>query len=175
MRIDAGLDTGEMLLRAETEIGREETAVELSGRLAPLGADLLVETLAKLPEIRPQKQDHTQATYAPILKKEDGAIDWTQPAFAIHNRVRGLQPWPGAYTSFRGQSLHIWKSSAERASGGAPGTLQRTGRAVLVGCGQDTALELVEVQLEGRKRMSGEAFANGHRLTENEKLGDAPS
>jgi methionyl-tRNA formyltransferase len=175
MRIDAGLDTGEMLLRAETEIGREENAVELSGRLAPLGAALLVETLAKLPEIRPQKQDDSQATYAPILKKEDGAIDWSEPAFRINNRVRGLQPWPGAYTSFRGQRMHIWKSGVERASGGAPGTLRRAGRAVLVGCGQNTALELIEVQLEGRKKMSAEAFANGQRLAENEKLGDASS
>src|SRR5690348_16169674 len=102
MQIDAGLDTGVMLLKAETEIGEDETAVELGARLAPLGATLLVKTLANLDSMLPEKQDPAQATYAPILKKEDGAIDWTQSARAIHNRIRGLQPWPGAYTRFRG-------------------------------------------------------------------------
>ncbi len=109
MRIDAGLDTGDMLLKAETDIGPEENAIELGVRLAAMGADLLVETLAKLGSIVPEKQDGAQATYAPILKKEDGMIDWTQSAQAIHNRIRGLQPWPGAYTTFRKQTLGIWK------------------------------------------------------------------
>src|SRR5450759_3983120 len=113
MRINAGLDTGDMLLKAETEIGPEENAVELGARLAAMGADLLVETLAGLlaGRIVPEKQDDAQATLAPLLKKEDGAIDWAQPAKAIHNRVRGLQPWPGAQTSFRGAPLHVWKLS----------------------------------------------------------------
>ena len=119
-----GLDTGDMLSKAETEIGPEEDAVELGQRLSTLGADLLVETLDGLAAgtITPQKQDSAEATYAPILKKEDGAIDWSQPAVAIHNRARGLQPWPGAYTKFRGQSLHVWRSrvaSASRAQGTA--------------------------------------------------------
>src|SRR5215813_1246172 len=110
MRIDAGLDTGDMLLNAETEIGPDENAIELGQRLSVMGADLLVETLSRIREIVPQKQDASQATYAPLLKKEDGAIDWSRPAAAIHNQVRGLQPWPSAYTTFRGQTLHIWKS-----------------------------------------------------------------
>src|SRR4029077_2255524 len=103
MRIDAGLDTGDMLLKAETEIAPAENAIELGERLAVMGADLLVETLAGLEahSIVPEKQDDTQATWAPLLKKEDGVIDWTQSAAAIHNRVRGLQPWPGAQTMFR--------------------------------------------------------------------------
>src|SRR5262245_62025909 len=110
MRIDAGLDTGAMLLKAETEIGPEENGSALGKRLAGLGDDLLVETLARLGEIVPESQDSAQATWAPLLKKEDGAIDWSQPAASIHNRIRGLQPWPGAQTSFRGVPLHIWKS-----------------------------------------------------------------
>ena len=110
MRIDAGLDTGEMLLRAETAIGPEETAIELGNRLAVMGADLLVETLARIEAgtLVPERQDPSRATLAPILKKEDGWIDWRSPAPAIHNRVRGLLPWPGAYTKFRGQTVHIW-------------------------------------------------------------------
>jgi methionyl-tRNA formyltransferase len=174
MRIDAGLDTGDMLLKAETEIGPGEDAIELGRRLALMGADLLVETLAGLAEGRivPEKQDSTQATYAPLLKKEDGLIDWSQPAAAIHNRVRGLQPWPGAYTTFRGQGLHIWRagiSEEERGRGPAPGCLISL-RPLIVACGTG-ALELVEVQLEGRKRISAAAFANGQRVVENESLG----
>jgi methionyl-tRNA formyltransferase len=141
MRIDAGLDTGDMLLKAETDIGPDETAVELGARLATMGAALLVDTLANIATIVPEKQDPTQATYAPLLKKEDGLIDWRQPAQFIHNRVRGFQPWPGAYTRFRGQQLHIWKSRV--VAGG---------------------LELIEVQLEGRKRISAAAFANGQHI-----------
>jgi methionyl-tRNA formyltransferase len=163
MRIDAGLDTGDMLLKAETEIAPDETAVDLGRRLAVMGADLLVETLARIREIVPEKQDSAQATHAPLLKKEDGVIDWSRPAVAIHNQVRGLQPWPSAYTTFRGQTLHIWKSRVTAAPSLKPW-------AVATGEG---ALELLEVQLEGRKRMTAADFANGQRLTENDKLGDA--
>jgi methionyl-tRNA formyltransferase len=172
MRIDAGLDTGDMLMRAETGIVPEETAVEVSARLAPMGADLLIATLSGLSRgsIMPVKQDSSQATLAPILKKEDGRIDWTRPAAEIHNRVRGLLPWPGAYTSFRGQSLHVWKARVAEATASAPGRLV-PGRKLIAGCGDSTALELLEVQLEGRKSMSGEAFANGQHLSENEILG----
>lgn len=163
MRIDAGLDTGDMLLKAETEIGPEETAVELGARLATMGAALLVETLERIGAIAPEKQDPAQATYAPLLKKEDGLIGWRQPAQSIHNRVRGFQPWPGAFTNFRGQQLHIWKS---RVAEGEPGGL-KAGRLLRhplrVVCGEG-ALELIEVQLEGRKRISAEAFANGQRI-----------
>jgi len=162
MRIDAGLDTGDMLLKVETEIGADENAIELGRRLSVMGADLLVETLARISEIVPEKQDSSQATYAPLLKKEDGWIGWSRPASAIHNQVRGLQPWPGAYTTFRGQALHIWKSRiVERASL----------KPWAVACGEE-ALELIEVQLEGSKRMSAADFANGQRLTENDKLGE---
>jgi methionyl-tRNA formyltransferase len=176
MRIDAGLDTGDMLLKAETDIGPGENAIELGRRLSAMGADLLVETLDGLAAgaIIPQKQDPAEATYAPLLEKEDGLIDWSQSALSIHNRVRGLQPWPGAYTAFRGHTLHIWRSGVRRQGPG----LRETGRVVslrplTVTCGTDS-LELVEVQLEGRKRMSAADFANGQRLVENEVLGEAP-
>ncbi len=176
MRIDAGLDTGDMLLKAETAIGPDENAVELGQRLAVMGADLLVETLAGIEEGRivPEKQDNARATYAPLLKKEDGRIDWTRDARAIHNQVRGLQPWPGASTTCRGQALHIWKSrlwSGIVPASAAPGKLAGI-KPPVVSCGAG-ALELVEVQLEGRKRMPAADFANGQRLTENESLGDA--
>jgi methionyl-tRNA formyltransferase len=172
MRIDAGLDTGDMLLKAETAIGPEESAVELGDRLAPLGADLLVDTLARIETLAPRKQDASQATYAPILKKEDGWIDWRSPALAIHNRVRGLLPWPGAYTRFRDQTLRIWKSRVKDAAAGEPGRLGSIGKSLQVVCGDGRALELIELQLEGKKRIGGEAFANGQRLQENEKFGD---
>lgn len=169
MRIDAGLDTGDILLQAETDIDPEEDAMALGERLARMGAGLLLRTLAEMPPGR--KQDHAAATYAPILKKEDGLIDWTQPAGAIHNRVRGLVPWPGAYTTFRGRLLHIWK--ARPAPGGRrPGAVWREHRRVLAGCGGNTALELLEVQLEGKAKMPAEAFANGQRLMENDTLGE---
>jgi methionyl-tRNA formyltransferase len=173
MRIDAGLDTGDILLRAETAIGPEESAIELGARLAVMGADLLVETLARIETLVSRKQDGSQATYAPILKKEDGWIDWRPPALAIHNRVRGLLPWPGAYTRFRGQTLHIWKTWGRFPTCAGPaGRLVRDGKSLRVVCGDGSALELLELQLEGKKRMSGEAFANGQRLQENESFGD---
>jgi len=175
MRIDAGLDTGDMLLKAETEIGPEEDAVELGRRLAAVGADLLVKALDGLAAERivPEKQDNEQATYAPLLKKEDGIIDWSQPAAAIHNRVRGLQPWPGAYSGFRGQTLHVWKSRLAAEHGGtAPGTVVAV-KPLSVACGAG-ALELVEVQMEGRKRLAAAEFVNGQRLKEGEMLALSP-
>ena len=175
MRIDAGLDTGDMLLKRETEIGPEENAIELGRRLAEMGAELLVETLDGLAAgaIAPQKQDPAQATYAPLLKKEDGLIDWRQPAASIHNRVRGLQPWPGAHTTFRGQALHVWKARVAAGSAAMavpPGRVAAV-RPLTVACGSG-ALEILELQIEGRKRMSAADFANGQRLSDNEVLGD---
>jgi len=116
---------------------------------------LLVKTLDALATIVPEKQDNAQASYAPMLKKEDGLIDWNLPAEIIHNRVRGLQPWPGAYTMFRGQRLYIWKTRVEAPPGNAK-------------LGNTARLTLVEVQLEGRKRMPAADFANGQRISENE-------
>jgi methionyl-tRNA formyltransferase len=176
MQINAGLDTGDILLMRETGIGPEETAVELSTRLAAMGAELLIETLDGLASgaIEPRKQDDSQASLAPILKKEDGVIRWAEPASTIHNRVRGLLPWPGAYTHFRGQRLHVWcaRISGDRAA--LPPGRVALGPGFRVACGDGTVLELIEVQLEGRKRMGGDAFANGQRLSENDILGEQP-
>ena len=174
MRIDAGLDTGDMLLKWETPIGPEENAVELGQRMAHAGAELLVQTLAEIEGgvLRAEPQDNSQATLAPILKKEDGEVDWNWPARNIFNRARGFLPWPGAYSYFRGQLFHIWKAGVPEERGdGAPGRLMPLKRRLLVSCGEGTALELLEVQVEGRKRMPAEAFLNGHRLDENEILG----
>lgn len=173
MRIDAGLDTGDILLRWETPIGPDETAVELSARLAEAGADLLVDTLARLcaGTIAAQAQDHSHATFAPILKKEDGRIDWSNPAQQIHNLIRGFQPWPGAHTSFRGQSLHLWRSRlVPQRWNRLPGAIIHERGVFAVG-GDGAALELLELQLEGRKKMSAEVFANGHHLTNDDRLG----
>ena len=175
MRIDAGLDTGDMLLKEQMAIEPEENAVELSDRLAPSGARLLIETLRGLEQgaIVPEPQNPAQATYAPILKKEDGRIDWQRPALQIHNRARGLYPWPGAYTTFRGQTLQIWKTRVSVETLGHPaGTMVPGKRRVLAACGQNTALELLELQLEGRKRVPAEAFLNGQRVSQNEVLGE---
>jgi len=118
-----------------------------------------------------EKQDGSQATHAPLLKKEDGAIDWRRPAAEIHNQVRGLQPWPGAYTSFRGQTLHVWKAKVAQGAG-SPGAIIGV-KPLMAACGEG-ALELQELQLEGRKRLPAAEFANGQRLQENEIFG-APS
>jgi methionyl-tRNA formyltransferase len=174
MQIDAGLDTGDMLLKAETPIASDENAVELSGRLAEMGAELLVETLDGLARgsIVPAKQDPALATYAPILKKEDGLIDWRQSAEAIHNRVRGLEPWPGAYTRFRGHTLQIRRVRLRPSTAELPPGRIISIKPPCVSCSMGS-LELLEVQLEGRKRISAVDFANGQRLNENDILGES--
>jgi methionyl-tRNA formyltransferase len=169
MRINAGLDTGDMLLKWETAIGGEETAVELSERLSVAGADLLARTLADLPNIRPEPQDDSQATYAPILKKEDGQIDWNLSAREILNRIRGLVPWPGCSTRVREQKLQIWKAAYAEV-GLAPRALAVIQGKLFAGCGGG-AIELLEVQLEGKKRIPASAFLNGFAIVGNEVLG----
>jgi methionyl-tRNA formyltransferase len=159
MKIDAGLDTGAMLKKWETEIGDEETAVELGARLAEAGADLLIRTLEDLPNIVPQAQDNALATLAPILKREDGHIIFTESPQEILNRARGFQPWPGAYGFLRGQRFHIWRGVvADKKL--APGALIVDGRRLFAGCGGGS-IELLEIQLEGKKRMASSAFLNG--------------
>jgi methionyl-tRNA formyltransferase len=169
MKIDAGLDTGAMLLKWETAIGGEETAVELGARLALAGADLLVRTLIELPNIEPEAQDDSQATLAPILKREDGHIDWRMTPREILNRARGFQPWPGAYGFLRGQRFHIWRGAvSEKVL--APGALLADGKRLFAGCGEG-AIELLEIQLEGKKRMATPAFLNGFSVGTDEVLG----
>jgi methionyl-tRNA formyltransferase len=174
MQIDAGLDTGDIVLQWETPIGPDETAPELSARLAEAGADLLVQTLADLCDAtaHPRPQDNSLSTYAPILTKDAGRIDWRNPAQQIHDLIRGFQPWPGAHTSFRGQSLHLWLSRLcpDKTMDLPPGALINA-QGVFAVTGDGAVLELLEVQLEGRKKMPADVFANGHRLNYNDRLG----
>jgi methionyl-tRNA formyltransferase len=169
MRINEGLDTGDMLLKWETEIGTEETAPELGARLAVAGAELAGRTMAELDQISPEPQDGSQANYAPILKKEDGRIDWHRPAREILNRMRGFDPWPGTYTTLRGQKLQIWKA-AIGALKLAPGALRSIEKKLYAGCGEGESLELREVQMEGKKRMTVAAFLNGFTPANDEVL-----
>jgi methionyl-tRNA formyltransferase len=172
MRLDAGLDTGAILLQHESPILPDDTSETLSPRLAALGADLVVETLHGLQQgsVHPRPQDSTHATLAPILRKKDGLIDFSRPAAEILNRMRGFQPWPGAYTSFRGRNLQVCKAkSAEQSL--PPAELRVEGDRLFAGCGRNTAIELLEVQLEGKKRTSAQDFVNGYRVQPGEKLG----
>ena len=173
MQINAGLDTGDMLLKAETGVGNEENALEVGKRLSEIGARLLTETLTRIEHIVPEPQNDAEATYAPILKKEDGLVDWSWKAVMIANRCRGFLPWPGTYSMFRNQLLHIWRAKpANDINLGVPGSLHVDGRRLLVACGGGTALEIAELQLEGRKRVTAEAFLNGQRLAAHEILGE---
>ena len=175
MQIDRGLDTGSMLLKYETEIGADETAPELTARLGEAGALLIVETLRKLAagEITPTPQDNSRATLAPILRKEDGRIDWRLTAHKIYDRIRGLQPWPGAFTTFRGKNCRIWGQPLETLAGGpTPGAIlpsKEDGLGVI--CGGRTVLRVDHIQLEGRKRVTGGEFLSGARIGPGEGFG----
>jgi methionyl-tRNA formyltransferase len=176
MKIDEGLDTGDILLKSEVPIRGDDTTESLSQRLSGVAADLMGETLAKLAraEVQPQPQDDAQATFAPALKKEDGRIAWRLRAEEIGWRVRGLRPWPGAYTSFRSKNLHVWSAAAvmgQAEPGREPGTLLPERGTLRVVCGQNTLLEIHEVQLEGRKRLPARDFLNGVRPAPGERLG----
>jgi len=175
MRIDAGMDTGDTLLRQELAIGPEETAPELAARLSQAGAPLMVESLRGLESgrIRPRKQSNVAASLAPALKREDGEIDWTRPAQEIYNRARAFTPWPGAYTDFRGQTCHLLGHPVPGGtSGELPGTLLPLKSALHVVCGAATILELTHVKLEGRKQISAPEFARGARLQDSERFGN---
>ncbi|GAB4296862.1 MAG: methionyl-tRNA formyltransferase [Desulfuromonadia bacterium] len=165
MQMDVGLDTGDMLLKRSIPIGPEETAGELHDRLMTLGAETMVETLALLKrgELSPVKQDDALATYAPMLKKETGLVDWTKPAQAIVNLVRGVDPWPGAYCWLEGMMLKIFSPRpGERR--GEPGTvLSATAAGIEIACG-DGSVIFREVQAEGRRRMDAASFCAGHRI-----------
>jgi len=173
MFIEPTLDTGPILLQRETKIGAHETAPELMERLSVIGAELLGETLAGLDDLTPRPQRNEDATFAPILKKEDGLIDWTHSADSIERAVRGFQPWPNAYTSFNSRGLTIW--SAESVSSGSaamPGeVLAAQGNELIVNCGHGTALRLIEVQPEARKRMRVRDFLNGTHIKVGDRFG----
>lgn len=174
MRIDAGLDTGDILQQAEERIKPEDTAVSLAPRLAQTGAELMIATLAGLRNgsMTPRPQDNAQATLAPILKREDGVIDFSRTATDAWNRLRGFQPWPGAFTRFRGKMLHVHAAiPAPEVAVVAPAHFAIEGDRLLMGFSHGTALDVQELQMEGKKRMSAKDFLNGYRPRNEEELG----
>ena len=176
MKMDAGLDTGDILLQSETEIGDDEDAIELMARQSFDGAKLLSETLKSFDNITPQKQLEENASYAPILTKEDGKIFWDSRAATIKNHVRGFQPFPTAFTSYDGKKLTVWKTQVSGETIGEEietGTIiEAKGDDLIVACGNQTALKLLEIQLAGKNRMKARDFLNGVKMSVGEKLGN---
>jgi methionyl-tRNA formyltransferase len=176
MKMDVGLDTGDILLQRELEIGHDETAPELMGRLSLLGSELLSDTLENLNNIKPRKQDDAAASFAPIMRREDGLIEWNKPAIEIRNRIRGFQPFPSSFSFYKRQRITIWKAKAADRSGSTvelPGTVVSTENKLLtVCCGLGSVLEIEEVQPEGKRRMSAADFINGSRVKPGDILGE---
>lgn len=173
MKMDEGMDTGDMLLKREMTIDDENTGETLSGKLSEMGAEVLIETIKLLKEgrLNPIPQDHSQATYAPMLKKEDGNIDWKKSAEEIRNLIRGTLPWPGAYTTLEGKLLKIYKARATKDSG-RPGEVIKSNSEILRAATGIGALDILEIQIEGGKRLQTEAFLRGRRIKEGTVLGD---
>ena len=174
MQMDAGLDTGGILLQRELEI-TGENAVELMEKLSILGADLLSETLAMYNELTVRPQDDSQASLAPILKKEDGLISWMLSAEEITNRVRGFQPFPTAFTFYQNKKLTIWKCEPSRELHQLKNIgeiLEAKGDKLLVFCGGDSVLQIEELQLEGKRRMPAKDFLNGTKIQVGDNLGE---
>jgi methionyl-tRNA formyltransferase len=186
MQMDIGMDTGAMLVKRATTIGPHETAAELTARLAQIGAELLSESLPQIAsgEIIPEPQDESEATYAPILKREDGLIDWRMSAAEVANRVRAFQPWPTVFTRFRGERLIFWRARERSIDENAPALNQGVEPATIaaidkagfvVGCAGATLLHVEEVQLEGKRRVPARDFLNGSRLGVGDSLSDSHS
>jgi methionyl-tRNA formyltransferase len=174
MRLDEGLDTGEILLAREVAIGAEETAADVFRGLAAVGAELMVETLAGLDAgtLVGQKQDEELATLAPILTREDGAIDFSRTARRIYDRWRGFQPWPGAHTRLRGKKLIVHRMRVGAEDGIEAGVLRVARDEMAVGCGGRGSVVFDEVQMEGKRRMSAEEFLRGFQMRSGERVGD---
>ena len=174
MKIVEELDAGPILLQRRTEISESETAPELMARLAEVGAELLSETLKQIQSLEPQPQQNDQATFAPILKRADGLIDWSLDAYAIARRVRGLQPWPNAFTTFRSHRLIIWEAAPEwiEQLRFAPGQIiEARGDRLVVAAGGGTAIRFLELQAEGSRRLKARDFLNGTHINVGELLG----
>ncbi|MCA1593849.1 MAG: methionyl-tRNA formyltransferase [Acidobacteria bacterium] len=179
MLMDEGLDTGPILLQRATPVGVEETAPQLLERLAGTGAQLLSETMSRLDEIEPHPQRDDEATLAPILRREDGRIDWSCDSSEIARRVRGFQPWPNAYTSYNGRRFVVWRAvpldthavlSGSGETGESAKVVEAQGDDLIIACGERTALRLLEVQPEGKQRMSARDFVNGMRVCVGERM-----
>jgi methionyl-tRNA formyltransferase len=173
MKLDEGLDTGPILLQKETAIHADDTAVSLSPRLADLGGGLMVQALqqAAAATMKPVSQDHSLATLAPLLTKQDGIIDFSQTASEIHNRLRGFQPWPGVRTEFRGRHLEITNARVQQYVSAPSSKILVEGHRLFFGCGAGTSLEVLELRPEGKKRMTVREFLSGYRPQNNEVVG----
>ena len=173
MRLDEGLDTGDMLLAQVVPIGQEETAVDVYGCLAPVGAELMVKTLDGLAcgDIFPQTQDHSLATLAPILTREDGWIDFSRGAQKVYDRWRGFQLWPGAHTMLRGKKLIVQRMHVAGSGAVEAGVVEVRGDALLVGCAGGSLIAFDEVQMEGKRRVSAVEFLRGNQVRSGERLG----
>ncbi|MCC6824243.1 MAG: methionyl-tRNA formyltransferase [Acidobacteria bacterium] len=173
MRMDTGLDTGDILMQRETDIGPEENAIELMDRLAMTGSQLLLDTLNRLDILKPTPQDNAKATLAPIMKKSDGLIDWNFPAKAIFDRIRGFQPFPGSFSMLNGRRVKLFRSEiCDAGNEASPGTiLAADGEDLIVKCGGNTAIRVLELQMEGRKRGGVREFINGHLIERGMRFG----
>lgn len=174
MRMDEGLDTGDMILKEEVVLTEEETGGSLFERLAKTGAELCVRTLTEIENGTAvyTPQNHEESTHTTLIKKQLGEIDWHKPALELECLIRGLNPWPSAYTRFNGKTLKIWKASvSEREMGTEPGTMELDKDTIAVQTGKGMLL-LQEIQLEGKKRMQTDAFLRGVTLETGMKLGD---
>jgi methionyl-tRNA formyltransferase len=175
MRIDAGLDTGDILMQRPLPVLPDDTAETIAPKLAAIGAELMIETLPGLESgrLKPTPQDNSQATLAPILAKEDGRMDFLRTSKDLWNRLRGFQPWPGAFTTFRKKTLMVHRAEPVTNHGEAvPGVLRIDAHLLRVGCGHNTLLELLEVQVEGKRRMTAAEFLNGYQPKPGERLGE---
>ena len=185
MQIDVGMDTGPILLQREMDIGGDETAPELAARMGEAGAPLILETLEGLQRgtLHPRAQPNSGASYAPILKREDGRIRWDMTAAEIYNHIRGFTPWPGKFAEFRGKRVHLWGRPAERPGvtavgdtaacadpGAIPGSVFAGNNRCCVACGAETWLEVLEAQPEGRRRMTAREFLIGARIAAGERF-----
>jgi methionyl-tRNA formyltransferase len=186
MQMDVGMDTGAMLSKRATKIVVDETAVELTTRLSQIGAELLSESLPQIEsgEITPEPQNEVEATYAPILKREDGLINWQMSATEIANRVRAFQPWPSVFTMFRGARLIFWRAKEVMADDGSvtvnepvePAKITATDKSgFIIQCANASLLHVEEVQLEGKRRVPARDFLNGSRLNVGDSLGNSPA
>ncbi len=175
MQMDPGMDTGDMLLVEKFPIGPEDTAGMVFDELSEIGARLLMKTIAGIGEgtLEAIPQDNEKATMAPLMEKETGKIDWTQPAQAISNRVRGLDPWPGAFTFYKGERLRIWKAAVDDESGsGEAGTVVRVDKEAIVAASGQGLLKITEIQPANGKRMAVRQFLAGRNIDEGERFGE---
>ena len=164
MQMDEGLDTGDMLLKGEIEIGENDTAGDMHDKLSVLGAEILEKTIEELlkNELKPEKQNHDEFTYAPMLSKELSPIDWNCSASEIHNKIRGLSPWPSANAKLCGKTVKIHKSVLADGKGKAAGEIVESGKRLIVSCGDLNCIEILNLQAEGKKAMSASDFLRGN-------------